>query len=339
MRRRRLAELDDLGVAREDRATWTRPVVWIPCPEGGPFVEAGTAPVLWDAYDQLIGPNRWPPRQGVGGHLPVRFPAEVDPEYAGWHFDSGTPRGDKTWASVHSPTQALLSLFLFTDVGKDDSPTPPPSEEVTSRWLRCSEALGMKDWSGARSSRSCRRPRSSGRSCRPRERPASLPLSPIPGAPGVVAPPRPDRTDHRPTERLAEGAVCARRPAGSFPCGAGDPARPRPPVEHKDGGMSDYVAVNRADWDSRLPHHVAAYGLELFRDDPEHLSGWWSHPAAVPAIRDRATTGRRRGLGIPGRVSEGTSVVNPLSPHAPFPATLIRLYQRAVPEVENRSRK
>ena len=37
--------------------------------------------------------------------------------------------------------------------------------------------------------------------------------------------------------------------------------------------MSDYVAVNRANWDSRVPHHVAAYGLELFRDDPEHLSG------------------------------------------------------------------
>ena len=117
------ADLGELGIEREDRATWTRPLVWIPCPEGGPFVEAGTSPVLWDAYDQLIGPDRWPPRQGVGGHIPVRFPAEVDPGYAGWHFDSGTPRGDKTWASVHSPTRALLSLFLFTDVGEDDSPT------------------------------------------------------------------------------------------------------------------------------------------------------------------------------------------------------------------------
>ncbi len=117
------AELDQLGVGREDPATWTRPLVWIPCPEGGPFVEAGTAPELWAAYDQLIGPGRWPPRQGVGGHIPVRFPAEVDPGYAGWHFDSGTPRGDKLLSSVHSPTRALLSLFLFTDVGHDDSPT------------------------------------------------------------------------------------------------------------------------------------------------------------------------------------------------------------------------
>jgi hypothetical protein len=117
------AELGKLGVQRENRATWTRPLVWIPCPEGGPFVEAGTSPVLWHAYDQLIGPDRWPPRQGVGGHIPVRFPGEEDPGYAGWHFDSATLREDKTWASVHSPTRALLSLFLFTDVGEDDSPT------------------------------------------------------------------------------------------------------------------------------------------------------------------------------------------------------------------------
>ena len=26
-------------------------------------------------------------------------------------------------SSVHSPTQALLALFLFTDVGRDDAPT------------------------------------------------------------------------------------------------------------------------------------------------------------------------------------------------------------------------
>ncbi len=37
--------------------------------------------------------------------------------------------------------------------------------------------------------------------------------------------------------------------------------------------MSDYIAVNRANWDSRVPHHVAGYGLEQFREDPGHLSG------------------------------------------------------------------
>jgi SAM-dependent methyltransferase len=36
--------------------------------------------------------------------------------------------------------------------------------------------------------------------------------------------------------------------------------------------MSDHLAVNLANWNSRVPHHVAAYGLEAFRRDPTHLS-------------------------------------------------------------------
>ncbi|HWS47517.1 MAG TPA: class I SAM-dependent methyltransferase [Acidimicrobiia bacterium] len=36
--------------------------------------------------------------------------------------------------------------------------------------------------------------------------------------------------------------------------------------------MSDYVAVNRANWDSRVAHHERAYGLERFRADPAYLS-------------------------------------------------------------------
>ncbi|MFM8483739.1 MAG: class I SAM-dependent methyltransferase [Actinomycetota bacterium] len=33
----------------------------------------------------------------------------------------------------------------------------------------------------------------------------------------------------------------------------------------------DYVAVNRANWDARVPHHEQGYGLEKFQD-PNHLS-------------------------------------------------------------------
>ena len=33
----------------------------------------------------------------------------------------------------------------------------------------------------------------------------------------------------------------------------------------------DYVAVNRANWDARVPHHERGYGLEKFQD-PDHLS-------------------------------------------------------------------
>lgn len=36
--------------------------------------------------------------------------------------------------------------------------------------------------------------------------------------------------------------------------------------------MSDYVEVNMANWNSRVPHHAEGYGLQAFRDDPNHLS-------------------------------------------------------------------
>jgi hypothetical protein len=84
-------ELAKQGVTG-DPASWTEPVVRIPCPEGGPFAVAGTQPVVWEACDQLIGgPDRWWRRPGVGGTLPVRFPSEGDPGDAGWHIEASAP--------------------------------------------------------------------------------------------------------------------------------------------------------------------------------------------------------------------------------------------------------
>ena len=37
--------------------------------------------------------------------------------------------------------------------------------------------------------------------------------------------------------------------------------------------MSDYLAINLANWNSRVKHHELGYGLDLFRDDPAYLSG------------------------------------------------------------------
>jgi SAM-dependent methyltransferase len=34
----------------------------------------------------------------------------------------------------------------------------------------------------------------------------------------------------------------------------------------------DYRDVNWRNWESRVPHHEAGYGLERFREDPDHLS-------------------------------------------------------------------
>jgi len=39
------------------------------------------------------------------------------------------------------------------------------------------------------------------------------------------------------------------------------------------GAMADYLAINRANWDSRVPVHLTGYDLVRFRDDPAFLSG------------------------------------------------------------------
>ncbi len=57
-----------------------------------------------------------------------------------------------------------------------------------------------------------------------------------------------------------------------------------------EGAAPDYVEVNRANWDSRVPHHVRGYELEDFRADPGHIS----HVVAF----DRPRLGRLDGLDV-----------------------------------------
>jgi hypothetical protein len=112
------------GVDRDDRSTWQAPVVRFDCPEGGPFVDAGTAAVLHEAYDVLLGPGRWKPRRGVGGTIAARFPSDGDPGDAGWHVDGSYDGDDGAyWVNVHSKQRGLLALFLFSDVDPADAPT------------------------------------------------------------------------------------------------------------------------------------------------------------------------------------------------------------------------
>ncbi|MEY2443843.1 MAG: hypothetical protein QOE00_423 [Ilumatobacteraceae bacterium] len=44
------------------------------------------------------------------------------------------------------------------------------------------------------------------------------------------------------------------------------------PRTRDHGEMSDYLAVNLANWNSRVPHHVQGYGLERYRSDATYLS-------------------------------------------------------------------
>ena len=117
--------LAERGIRREDPSTWTEPVVRVSCPEGGPFIEAGTARLLQESCDQLLGPGRWWRRQGVGGSVPARFPSERDPGDAGWHLDGGydDPADGRTRVTVRARGGGLLALFLFSNVDEGSAPT------------------------------------------------------------------------------------------------------------------------------------------------------------------------------------------------------------------------
>jgi hypothetical protein len=90
-----------------------------------PFVEAANTPPLRNAYDQLVGKDRWIAPKGLGT-FPIRFPSRESPGDDGWHVDMsfGDHPDFMEWrANVKSSGRALLMLFLFSDVGPDDAPT------------------------------------------------------------------------------------------------------------------------------------------------------------------------------------------------------------------------
>ena len=118
------SELAARGIDRADATTWTEPVARVGCPEGGPFVHAGTAARLREACDQLLGEGRWWRREGVGGSIPIRFPSAADPGDSGWHLDGGAPDADgRTQVTVRARGGGLLALFLFSDVDERSAPT------------------------------------------------------------------------------------------------------------------------------------------------------------------------------------------------------------------------
>lgn len=116
----------DMGLDPDNPASWTKPVIRLGHYGQAPFRAAANTPMLHDAYDRLVGKDRWLPPQAIGT-FPVRFPSPDDPGDAGWHVDVsfGTDAPDfMEWrANVSSKGRSLLMLFLFSDVGPDDAPT------------------------------------------------------------------------------------------------------------------------------------------------------------------------------------------------------------------------
>jgi SAM-dependent methyltransferase len=87
----------------------------------------------------------------------------------------------------------------------------------------------------------------------------------------VESPSGPEVTPHPPPVRCSGGDV---GPAaeGDPPPGCTPDGRACPRRQWDDDRMTDYVAVNLANWNSRVPHHERGYGLERFRADPDYLS-------------------------------------------------------------------
>jgi hypothetical protein len=119
----------DTGCDEANPATWTKPVIRLGMYGQEPFAKAANTPVLYKAFDQLVGPGRWRPRRDLGT-FPIRFPSSADPGDAGWHIDTSfsseiaDPNDFLNWrANVTSKGRALLMLFLFSDVGENDAPT------------------------------------------------------------------------------------------------------------------------------------------------------------------------------------------------------------------------
>lgn len=140
----------DTGCDPDERSTWTRPVIRLGDYPHEPFRIAVNTPALHAAFDDLVGKDRWVPRQSLGG-FPVRFPHPDDPGDTGWHIDASFPPEAPgasyfEWrVNVRSKGRALLMLFLFSDVGEDDAPTRIRlgSHLVVARLLAPAEDAGM----------------------------------------------------------------------------------------------------------------------------------------------------------------------------------------------------
>lgn len=116
------AELGAQGIRRDDRRSWTTPVVRVDCRNAGPMAVAASSRMLVAACDLLIGAGRWTaPVPAAGG--PVRFPSERYPGDAGHHIEGNWWGGDEYWTDLRSRGRGLTAFILYSDVGPDDAPT------------------------------------------------------------------------------------------------------------------------------------------------------------------------------------------------------------------------
>jgi hypothetical protein len=117
------------GCDPNDSATWNEAVVRLGDHAERPFSEAANTPILHDAFNSLVGIDRWLPRTSLGT-FPIRFPSPSAPDDTGWHVDASfkadadEPGDYFSWRlNIASKGRALLMLFLFSDTEATDAPT------------------------------------------------------------------------------------------------------------------------------------------------------------------------------------------------------------------------
>ncbi|GAA4318547.1 phytanoyl-CoA dioxygenase family protein [Compostibacter hankyongensis] len=118
---------NDLPCDRSNPSTWTEPVIRLGMYTNEPFVNSVNTPKLHNAFNQLVGKDKWIPCRSVGT-FPVRFPSAKQPNDTGKHVDTSFPGKDPNnyfeWrANVKSRGRALLMLILYSDVSENDAPT------------------------------------------------------------------------------------------------------------------------------------------------------------------------------------------------------------------------
>jgi hypothetical protein len=117
----------DIPFERSNPTSWTEPVFRLGMYNTKPFLESVNTPQLHNAFNQLVGENKWLACRSVGT-FPIRFPSEKQANDTGKHVDTsfaGTdPENYLEWrVNVKSKGRALLMLVLYSDVSENDAPT------------------------------------------------------------------------------------------------------------------------------------------------------------------------------------------------------------------------
>jgi hypothetical protein len=132
-------KLAERGVRKDDRATWTKPLVHIKEQFNGAVFQACETERLAGAVEDLVGEGRWRTKGGEAnwGWWPVNFAVGAERAWdvptGGWHWD-----GMHFRHTVDAPDQGLLLLCIFSEVAPRGGGTlvAEGSHRSVARFLR-----------------------------------------------------------------------------------------------------------------------------------------------------------------------------------------------------------